>query len=95
MCVCVYVCVSHLAVSNSVNPWTVAHQVPLSVGFSWQEYWSGLPCSPPVDLPDSGIEHASPEFQEDFSLLAEPPGKPQDTIRQMEFRNVRKISNGE
>ena len=36
--------------------WTVAHQAPLSVGFSRQEYWSGLPCPPPGDLPDPGIE---------------------------------------
>ena len=39
--------------------WTVAHQAPLSMGFSRQEYWSGLPCPPPRNLPDSGIE---PEF---------------------------------
>ena len=39
--------------------WTVAHQVPLPVGFSRQEYWSGLPCPPPGDLPDPGIEPAS------------------------------------
>ena len=37
-------------------PWTVAHQAPLSVGFSRQEYWSGLPCPLPKDLPDLGIE---------------------------------------
>ena len=36
--------------------WTVAHQAPLSMGFSRQEYWSGLPCFPPRDLPDLGIE---------------------------------------
>ena len=42
------------------TPWTVAHQVPLSMGFSRQEYWSGLPFPPPEDLPDSGIELASP-----------------------------------
>ena len=36
--------------------WTIAHQSPLSVGFSRQEYWSGLSCSPPGDLPDQGIE---------------------------------------
>ena len=35
--------------------WTVALQAPLSMGFSRQEYWSGLPCSPPRDLPDPGI----------------------------------------
>ena len=42
------------------TPWTVAHQAPLSMGFSRQEYWSGLPCPPPVDLSDPGIEPASP-----------------------------------
>ena len=36
--------------------WTVAHQAPLSMGFCRQEYWSGLPCPPPGDLPDPGIE---------------------------------------
>ena len=41
------------------NPWTVAHQAPLSIGFSRQEYQSGLPCPPPGDLPDSGIKPAS------------------------------------
>ena len=39
--------------------WTVAHQVPLPMGFSRQEYWSGLPCPPPVGLPKPGIEPAS------------------------------------
>ena len=39
--------------------WTVAHQAPLSMGLSNQEYWRGLPCPPPGDLPDSGIEPAS------------------------------------
>ena len=38
------------------DPGTVAHQAPLSMGFSRQEYWSGLPCPPPGDLPDPGIE---------------------------------------
>ena len=46
-------------VSDSVTPWTVARQAPLSMGFSRQEYWSGLPCPPPRDLPDSGIETTS------------------------------------
>ena len=45
--------------SNSVMLWTVAHQAPLSMGFSRQEYWSGLPCPPSGDLPDSGIKLAS------------------------------------
>ena len=39
-----------------VTLWTVAHQAPLSMGFSRQEYWSGLPCPPPGDLPDPGIK---------------------------------------
>ena len=40
-------------------PWTVACQAPLSVGFSRQEYWSGLPCPPPGDLPNPGIKPGS------------------------------------
>ena len=39
--------------------WTVAHQAPLIMGFSKQEYWSGLPCPSPEDLPDQGIKHTS------------------------------------
>ena len=39
--------------------WTVAHQIPLSTGFSRQEYWSGLPCSPPGDLPEPEIKPTS------------------------------------
>ena len=42
-----------------VTPWTVALQTPLSIGFSRQEYWSGLPCPPPEDLPDPGIKPRS------------------------------------
>ena len=51
------------------DPWTVACQAPLSMGFSTQEYWSGLPCPPPADLPDSGIEtpsHMSPALAGGF-----------------------------
>ena len=58
-----------------VNPWTVAHQAPLSVEFSRQEYWSGLPFPSPGDPPDPGIKPGSPVLQAD-SLLFEPPGKP-------------------
>ena len=39
-----------------MTPWTVARQAPLSMGFPGQEYWTGLPCSPPGDLPNPGIE---------------------------------------
>ena len=42
-----------------VIPWTVARQAPLSMGFSRQEYWGGLPCPPPGDVPDPGIKPAS------------------------------------
>ena len=53
--------VSRSVVSDSfATPWTVAHQAPLSMGFSRQEYWSGLPFPSPGDLPDSGIEPRSP-----------------------------------
>ena len=57
------------------TPWTVAHQAPLSMGFSRQEYCSGLPFPSPGDLPDPGIEPWSPAFQADSSP-SEPPGKP-------------------
>ena len=54
------------------TPWTVACQAPLSMEFSRQEYWSGLPCPPPGDLPDPGIKPQSPALQAD-SLPPEPP----------------------
>ena len=57
------------------TPWTVAYQAPPSVGFSRQEYWSGLPFPSPGDLPDPGIELGSPAFQAD-TLTSDPPGKP-------------------
>ena len=49
-----------VCVRLSATPWTVARQAPLSVGFSGQEYWSGLPFLSPEDLPNSGIEPTSP-----------------------------------
>ena len=55
-------------------PWTVAHQAPVSMGFSRQEYWSGLPFPSPGVLPNPGIEPGSPSFQAD-ALTSEPPGK--------------------
>ena len=58
------------------TPWTVAHQAPLFVGFSRQEYWSGQPFPSPGDLPDTGIEPRSPTLQAD-SLPSEPPGAPE------------------
>ena len=61
------------------DPWTVAHQVRLSMGFSRQEYWSGLPCPPLGGFPDPGIEPTSLMSQAlsgGFFLRSEPPGKP-------------------
>ena len=58
-----------------MTPGTVAHQGPLSMEFSRQEYWSGLPFPSPGDFPDPGIEPKFPALQAD-SLPTEPPGKP-------------------
>ena len=68
-CVCLVtqLCPTHC------DPQTVACQAPLSVGFSSQEYWNGLPCSPPGGLPNSGIEPKSPTLQVS-SLMSESPG---------------------
>ena len=59
------------------TPWTIAHQASPSMGFSRQEYWSGLPVPSPGDLPNPGIEPRSPALQAD-ALTFEPPGKPMD-----------------
>ena len=61
--------------SDSAIPWTVAYQAPPSMGFSRQEYWSGLPFPSPEDLPDPGVKPRSPALQAD-ALTSEPPGKP-------------------
>ena len=60
------------------TPWTVACQAPLSVGFSRQAYWSGLPFPSPGDLPNPGIGPSSPALWAD-SLPTEPQGKPYTT----------------
>ena len=76
MVVCVLSCFSRVLLFLTLQ--TVAHQAPLSMGFSRREYWSGLPCSPPGDLPNPGIEPTFPvslALQAD-SLSIEPPGKP-------------------
>ena len=70
ICVCV---LSHSIVFDSVTPWIVARQAPLSMGFSRQEYWSGLPFPTPGDLPNPGMEPRSPALLVD-SLPAEPSG---------------------
>ena len=55
-------------------PWIVAYQAPPSMGFSRQEYWSGVPFPSPGDLPNPGIEPGSPALQAD-ALPSKPPGK--------------------
>ena len=59
--------------------WTVAHQAPPPMGFSSQEYWSGLPFPSPGDLPNPGIKPESPALQAD-ALPSQPPGKPPSSI---------------
>ena len=66
-------CFSH--VQLFATPWTIACQAPLSMGFSRQEYWSGLPSPPPEDLPNPGIKPVSPAMAGGFLPLA-PRGKP-------------------
>ena len=58
--------------------WSVASRAPLSMGFSRQEYWSGLPFPSPGDLPNPGIKPRSPALQAD-SLPIEPPGEPKNS----------------
>ena len=58
-----------------VTPWTAAYQAPPSMGFSRQEYWSGLPSPSPGDLPDPGIEPTSLALAGGF-FTTEPPRKP-------------------
>ena len=60
-----------------VTPWTIAHQTPLSMVFSRQEYWSRLPFPPPGDLPDPGINPASPALAGGFFTTV--PPNPKDT----------------
>ena len=65
---------SHSVVSDSLRPPWRAHQAPPSMGFSRQEYWSGLPFPFPGDLPDPVVEPRSPAFQAD-TLPSDPPVK--------------------
>ena len=61
------VCDSRLVMSNSTTPWTAALQLPLSVGFSRQGYWTGLPFASPGDLPRPGIKPVSPALHRFFT----------------------------
>ena len=82
MCVCVCVCVlTHIQLFAS--PWTVAHQTPLSMGFSRQEYWSRLPFSASGDVPDPGVKPTflvSPALAGEL-FTTEPPGKTSGRIQ--------------
>ena len=69
VCACVRVCESLSRVQLYVTPWTVACQAPLSMGFSKQEYWSGLLCPLPGDLPNPGIEPGSPALAGRFFTI--------------------------
>ena len=69
------------------TPWAVACQAPLSMGFSRQEYWSGLPFPSPRDLPDPWIKPESPSLQAD-SLPSESPGKPCCMLLQSKVETV-------
>ena len=66
------------------TPWIVAYQAPLSMGFSRQEYCSGLPFPSPGDLPHPGVKPGSPTLQAD-SLPSEPPGKPYSNSASLNF----------
>ena len=72
---CVYSHLSHAQLFESL--WTVVHQAPLSMGFSRQEYWSGLSCPPPGDLPEPGIELVScSSCSAGRFFTTEPSGRP-------------------
>ena len=66
------------------TPWTVAYQAPLSVRFSRQEDWSGLPFPSPGDPPNPEIEPWSPALEAD-ALTSEPPGKPRALLCKLQF----------
>ena len=74
-----------------MTPWTVAHQAPLSMEFSKQEYWSGLPFLSPGDLPDPGIKPESPALPAD-SLPSEPQGKPFLLVKCNIIERLRKVT---
>ena len=83
---CIFFCVlSHSVVSEFATPWTVTRQAPLSMEFSRQECWSGLPCPPPGNLPNPETEPRSPILQAYF-LPSEPPGKPKPKSTETEVQ---------
>ena len=85
VCMCVLSCVQLFA-----TPWTVARQASQFMGFSRQEYWSGLPLPPPGDLPDPGTEAMSPALAGGL-FTTEPPGKPHSVLKFSCFKVLLKI----
>ena len=84
---------SHSVVSNSVTPWTAGLQAPLSLEFSRQEYWSGLPFPSPGYLPNPGSESSfpvSPALKVD-SLPTEPMGKPTRYLESLVAQRVKRL----
>ena len=73
------------------TPWTVTYQALWSMGFSRQEYWSGLPFHSPGDFPNPGIEPGSPALQTD-ALPSEPLGKPHEQNNLVQLRPVSMLS---
>ena len=78
------VCQSLSRVWLFVTPWSVAREAPLSIGFSRQESWSGLPFPSPGDFPHPEIKPLSSAFRAD-SLPSEPPGKPTELLKQFKY----------
>ena len=79
-----------------MNPWTVACQTPLSMGFPGQEYRNRQPSSSPGCLPDPGTEPGSPHWQAD-SFTSEPPGKPKfkahlTVLKQLPWMSIPSVS---
>ena len=97
-CVCVCVCAQSLShVQLFASPWTIAQQIPLSTGFSRQEYCSGLPFPTPGDLPHPEIEPTSRALAGEFFTTA-PPGKPssdQQLPRKIKWRISTKLMASE
>ena len=83
-----YVCIQSLShVWLFVTLWTIACHPPLSMGFSRQEYWNGLPFPPPGNLPNPGIESTSPTLVDGF-FTTEPPGKPRIAQKRGRYRFI-------
>ena len=90
MCACVLSCFSCVQLFSTL--WAVVHQAPLSMGFSRQEYWSGLPFPSPGDLPDPGIKPTSLYISSTGRWVLYhhlPPGKPVSVIIAKRYKDVR------